>query len=40
VWARENGRRGKAHHVEEWPEQLRVRDMPDLDVAPIGALFA
>ena len=39
VWARENGYRGKAHHMDEWPEDLRMRAMP-ADVAPIGELVA
>lgn len=39
VWARENGYRGKAHDMEEWPEDLRHRDMPD-GAAPIGDLVA
>lgn len=40
VWARENGYRGKAHHMEQWPEHLRQRDMPDASVAAIGDLVA
>lgn len=40
VWARENGFRGKAHDMDEWPEQLRKRDMPVLGVAPVGDLLA
>ncbi len=40
VWARENGMRGKAHAMAEWPADLRVRDMPERTVAPIGDLVA
>lgn len=40
VWARENGHRGKAHHMEHWPELLRRREMPDARVAAIGDLVA
>ncbi len=40
VWARENGYRGKAHHMEQWPEYLRQREMPDASVAAIGDLVA
>ena len=27
-WARERGLRGKAHDINDWPDDLRVRDMP------------
>ena len=40
VWARENGYRGKAHHMDQWPEVLRVRSMPVAGVAPVGELVA
>lgn len=40
VWARENGSSGKAHDMDEWPEQLRKRNMPVLGVAAVGDLLA
>jgi protein gp37 len=40
VWARENGYRGKAHRMEQWPEHLRRRDMPDGSLPAIGDLVA
>lgn len=40
VWARENGYRGKAHHMDEWPEELRTREMPVAEVAAVGDLVA
>jgi protein gp37 len=40
VWARDNGYRGKAHDMDEWPEELRMRDMPVADVAAVGDLVA
>jgi protein gp37 len=30
VWARQSGLRGKAHDIADWPEPLRLRDMPSL----------
>lgn len=39
VWAREHGLRGKAHHMNEWPQELRVREMP-ADIAAVGDLVA
>lgn len=28
VWAQDTGHRGKGNHIEDWPERLRVRQMP------------
>lgn len=39
VWARQNGLRGKAHDMDDWPEELRMRDMPD-NLAGVGDLLA
>jgi len=39
VWARENGVRGKAHHMDDWPMELRVRQMP-ADIGAVGELVA
>ncbi|HVX22757.1 MAG TPA: phage Gp37/Gp68 family protein [Acidimicrobiales bacterium] len=40
VWARENGYRGKAHQMDQWPRNLRVRAMPAGGVSPVGELVA
>ncbi len=40
AWASENGHRGKAHDIEQWPEDLRHRDMPNSAVAALGNLVA
>jgi protein gp37 len=40
VWAKEHGLRGKAHHMDEWPRSLRMREMPVSDVGAVGELLA
>jgi protein gp37 len=29
VWARRNGHRGKGNNIADWPEDLRIRQMPE-----------
>lgn len=36
VWAHSAGRRGKGNHIEDWPESLRIRQMPTGPVSLVG----